>query len=58
MGKGTKSKLLREWRSEFEKWCQFIVMEYPLEAEDDDEDEEEEDEDEDDDDDDEEEDDE
>lgn len=32
MGKGIKSKLLRAWRSEFEKWCQFIVMEYPLEA--------------------------
>lgn len=38
MGKGTKSKLLREWRTEFEKWCQWILMEYPLEAEDEDED--------------------
>jgi adenosine deaminase CECR1 len=36
MGKGTKAKLLREWRSEFEKWCQYIVMEFPLEAADED----------------------
>ncbi len=33
LGKGTKAKLLRQWRSEFEKWCQWILMEYPLEAE-------------------------
>ncbi|KIV82810.1 hypothetical protein PV11_04886 [Exophiala sideris] len=58
MGRGTKSKLLREWRSEFEKWCQFIVMEYPLEADDDEEDDEDEEEDDDEDDDDDEEDDE
>ena len=51
LGKGTKAKLLREWRTEFEKWCQWIMMEYPLEAEDEDgedEDEEESEEDEDD----------
>lgn len=52
LGKGTKSKLLREWRSEFEKWCQFIVMEYPLEADEDGEEDEDEDESDDDDDDD------
>ncbi|EXJ92663.1 hypothetical protein A1O3_01215 [Capronia epimyces CBS 606.96] len=50
MGKGIKSKLLREWRSEFEKWCQSIVMEYPLEADSDDENEESEEDDDDDDD--------
>lgn len=62
LGKGAKAKMLRAWRTEFEKWCQWILMEYPLEAAedgDDDEDEEdseesEEDEDEDDDEDDEE----
>ncbi|KAJ9616757.1 hypothetical protein H2200_000476 [Cladophialophora chaetospira] len=31
LGKGTKAKLLRQWRAEFEKWCQWILMEYPLE---------------------------
>ncbi|OAL39876.1 hypothetical protein AYO20_00788 [Fonsecaea nubica] len=36
LGKGVKAKLLREWRSEFEKWCQWILMEYPLEAEEED----------------------
>jgi adenosine deaminase CECR1 len=34
LGKGVKAKLLRQWRSEFEKWCQWVVMEYPLEADD------------------------
>lgn len=38
MGKTIKSKLLREWRSEFEKWCEWIVLEWPLEGEDDDDD--------------------
>ncbi|KIX07271.1 uncharacterized protein Z518_01924 [Rhinocladiella mackenziei CBS 650.93] len=47
LGKGTKAKLLREWRSEWERWCQGICLEYPLEADDDD-DEEDDDEDEDD----------
>jgi adenosine deaminase CECR1 len=47
MGKTVKAQMLKEWRREFEKWCQWIVMEYPLEAEesedeDEDEDEEEE----------------
>ena len=49
MGKGTKAKLLREWRTEFERWCQWVIMEYPLEIEEvdgEDEDEEESDEDE------------
>jgi adenosine deaminase CECR1 len=35
MGKTIKAKMLREWRSEFEKWCQEICLEYPLEAQDD-----------------------
>jgi adenosine deaminase CECR1 len=39
LGKGTKSQFLREWRSEFEKWCQWIMMEFPLDAEEEDEDE-------------------
>ena len=38
MGKTAKGKMLKEWRSEFEKWCQWVIMEYPLEAEDDDDD--------------------
>lgn len=52
MGKAVKSKLLREWRSEWEKWCEWIILEYPEEAEDSDEDEESEDDEEDEDDDD------
>ena len=51
LGKTAKAKMLKEWRSELEKWCQWIIMEYPLE--DDDEVDEEEDEEDDDDDDDE-----
>lgn len=49
MGKTAKAQMLKEWRREFEKWCQWVVMEYPLEAEesdDDDEDEDDDDEDE------------
>ena len=48
LGKTTKAQMLKAWRHEFEKWCQWVIMEYPLEAddsdeeEDDDEDEEEE----------------
>jgi len=42
MGKGTKAKMLKQWRTEFEKWCQWIIMEYPLETKDDEDDEEEE----------------
>ena len=38
MGKTAKGKMMKEWRSEFEKWCQWVIMEYPLEAEDDDDD--------------------
>ncbi|RVX65755.1 hypothetical protein B0A52_10389 [Exophiala mesophila] len=38
MGKTIKSRLLREWRSEFEKWCEWIVLEWPLEGDDDDDD--------------------
>lgn len=37
LGKTTKAKMLKEWRSEFEKWCQWIIMEYPLDDDDDDE---------------------
>ena len=38
MGKTAKGQMLKEWRSEFEKWCQWVIMEYPLEADDDDDD--------------------
>lgn len=36
LGKTGKAKLLKEWRTDFEKWCQWIIMEYPLEDDDDD----------------------
>ena len=36
MGKGVKAQRLKEWRSEFEKFCQWIIMEFPLEDEEDD----------------------
>lgn len=50
LGKTAKAQMLKAWRSEFEKWCQWVIMEYPLEAdesEDDDEGEEEDDDEED-----------
>lgn len=52
MGKTAKASMLKQWRTDFEKWCQWICMEFPLEVddsedEDDDEDDEEDDEDED-----------
>lgn len=51
LGKTAKAKMMKEWRAEFEKWCQWIIMEFPLEDDDEDgdedEDEDEEDEDED-----------
>ena len=37
MGQGVKAQRLKEWRSEFEKFCQWIIMEFPLEDEEDDE---------------------
>lgn len=36
MGKGVKAQRLKKWRSEFEKFCQWIIMEFPLEDDDDD----------------------
>ena len=51
LGKTLKAQMMKEWRSEFEKWCQWIIMEYPLETdEEDDEDDEDDDEEDDDDD--------
>jgi len=47
MGKTVKAKMLKEWRTEFEKWCQWIIMEYPLEIDDDEDEEEDEEDDED-----------
>lgn len=50
LGRTAKARLLKEWRTEFEKWCQWVIMEYPLEADEDEEDDEDEEEDDDDDD--------
>ena len=35
MGGGTKAALLKEWRTGFEKWCQWVVEEYAGEEDDD-----------------------
>lgn len=35
MGHGVKSRRLKDWRSEFEKFCQWIIMEFPFEDEED-----------------------
>jgi len=35
LGKTVKAKMLKEWRIEFEKWCQWVIIEYPLEDDDD-----------------------
>jgi len=35
MGHGVKAQRLKEWRSDFEKFCQWIIMEFPLEDEED-----------------------
>jgi adenosine deaminase CECR1 len=37
MGQGVKAQRLKGWRSEFEKFCQWIIMEFPLDDEDEDE---------------------
>jgi adenosine deaminase CECR1 len=37
MGQGLKAQRLKEWRSEFEKFCQWIIMEFPLEDDEEDE---------------------
>lgn len=39
MGQGVKAERLKEWRSEFEKFCQWIIMEFPLEDDEENEDE-------------------
>lgn len=31
LGHGAKAQRLKEWRSEFEKFCQWIILEFPLE---------------------------
>ena len=28
VGKGIKAKMLKEWRGKFEKWCQWVVLEF------------------------------
>jgi adenosine deaminase CECR1 len=33
LGTGAKARMLKEWRTEFEKWCQWVIVEF---AEDDD----------------------
>ncbi|CAF9927810.1 MAG: hypothetical protein GOMPHAMPRED_004497 [Gomphillus americanus] len=32
LGRTVKAEMLKQWRSDFEKWCQWVIMEYPLEA--------------------------
>lgn len=39
LGVGAKAERLKAWRSEFEKFCQWVILEFPLEDEDGDEDE-------------------
>jgi adenosine deaminase CECR1 len=36
VGQGVKSQRLKEWRGEFDKFCQWIIMEFPLEEDDND----------------------
>lgn len=45
MGKGPRAKMLRAWRDHFEKWCQWVCLEWPEEVEESEEEEEEEDDD-------------
>ncbi|KAK5938249.1 hypothetical protein PMZ80_009219 [Knufia obscura] len=33
MGKTVKAQMMKAWRTEFEKWCQFVILEYPQYAE-------------------------
>lgn len=47
MGKTVRAQLMKAWRTEFEKWCQWVIMEYPLEADEDEEEDDEDDEDDD-----------
>lgn len=28
LGRGAKARMLKEWRSEFEKWCQWVIVEF------------------------------
>jgi adenosine deaminase CECR1 len=34
LGKGVKARMLRDWRAEFEKWCQWVIMEFAEEDDD------------------------
>ena len=36
LGQGKKAERLKAWRGEFEKFCQWIILEFPLEDEEDD----------------------
>ncbi|KAK5100327.1 hypothetical protein LTS08_005076 [Lithohypha guttulata] len=47
LGKTVKAQMIKSWRTEFEKWCQWVIMEYPLEAEESEEEDDDDDEDED-----------
>jgi adenosine deaminase CECR1 len=31
-GKGVKGDMLRRWYKDFEKWCEWVIAEYPQEA--------------------------
>lgn len=37
-GRGRKGQMMKQWRMEWERWCQWVCLEYPLEVEESDED--------------------
>ena len=42
LGRSEKGRMLKAWRSEFEKWCQWVCEEFGMEVESSDEEEDEE----------------
>ena len=36
LGKGQKARMLKEWRAEFERWCQWVIVEFAEEDDGDD----------------------
>ena len=38
LGKGAKARMLKEWRADFEKWCQWVIVEFAEEDDDGDDD--------------------
>jgi adenosine deaminase CECR1 len=47
LGRGAKARMLKEWRAGFEKWCQWVIVEFAEEDEEEEDEEEEDEEDED-----------